>query len=184
MIGVIQMLYLTEADFQFSAELESFKSEILLYDAGNEDQFAGCMGLRDAPSAEDWIRLCNLRKDPATCEQTGTNVPSTTYFAIRESDCRLVGIIDLRHHIDHPILSVWGGHTGYSVRPSERGRGYAKEMLRLNLQNAEAMGIPRILVTCSEKNLASEKTILANGGVFERFVEVDGTRIKRYWLDL
>ena len=54
-------------------------------------------------------------------------------------------MINLRHHINHPILGTWGGHCGYSVRPSERGKGYAKEMLRLNLQNARAMGIEKLL---------------------------------------
>ena len=39
-------------------------------------------------------------------------------------------IIELLDHINHPILRTWGGHSGYTVRPSERGHGYAKEMLR------------------------------------------------------
>ena len=116
-------------------------------------------------------------------EQAGTTVPSTTYFAIRESDNRLVGVIDLRHHIDHPILGTWGGHCGYSVRPSERGKGYANEMLRLNIQNAKRMGLSKLLVVCDETNAASEKTILANGGVFEKYIEIDGCRMKRYWID-
>lgn len=89
-----------------------------------------------------------------------------------------MGIIDLRHHIDHPILGTWGGHCGYSVRPSERGKGYAKEMLRLNIQNAKRMGIPKLLVVCSETNTASEKTILANGGVFEKAIDMRKNKIK------
>lgn len=104
------------------------------------------------------------------------------YLAIRKEDNRLVGIIDLRHHINHPILGTWGGHCGYSVRPSERGKGYASEMLRLNIQKAGAMGIDKLLVTCDTTNLASEKTILANGGVFESVIDVDGCPMKRYWI--
>ena len=91
-------------------------------------------------------------------------------------------MIDLRHHINHPILGTWGGHCGYSVRPSERGKGYAKEMLRLNLQNAKAKGIEKLLVTCNVENEASERTILANGGVFEKTIDVDGDKMKRYWI--
>lgn len=56
-------------------------------------------------------------------------------------------MIDLHHHINHPILGTWGGHCGYSVRPSERGKGYAKEMLRLNIKNAKVIGIEKLLVT-------------------------------------
>ena len=91
---------------------------------------------------------------------------------------------DLRHHIDHPILGLWGGHMGYTVRPSERGKGYAKEMLRLNIQNAKAMGIEKLLVTCDVNNKASEKTILANGGVYENTIDVDGSQMKRYWIEI
>lgn len=177
------MLFLIEANEKYSDELEQFKNEVLIYDKYNDNQFAGCMGLGNCKNANEWIEICNLRKNAETCEQAGTNVPSTTYFAIRKDDDRLVGVIDLRHHINHPVLGTWGGHCGYSVRPSERGKGYAKEMLRLNIQNAREMGIPKLLVTCEETNIASEKTILANGGVFERTVEADGTIMKRYWID-
>ena len=114
--------------------------------------------------------------------QNGTEVPSHTYLAVRKSDDKVVGVIDLRHHINHPILGTWGGHCGYSVRPSERGKGYAKEMLRLNIQNAKAMGIDKLLVTCNVLNEASEKIIKANGGVFEKIIDVDGSKIKRYWI--
>ena len=94
----------------------------------------------------------------------------------------MVGIIDLRHHIDHPILGTWGGHCGYTVRPSERGHAYAKEMLRLNLRNAKALGIEKFLITCDSDNAASEKTIISNGGIYEKTIVVDGTEIKRYWI--
>ena len=103
-------------------------------------------------------------------------------LAIRRRDDKVVGVIDLRHHINHPILGTWGGHCGYSVRPSERGKGYAKEMLRLNMQNAKSMGIEKLLITCDLKNAASEKTILANGGVYENTINVDGRDLKRYWI--
>ena len=40
----------------------------------------------------------------------------------------------------------------------------------------------KLLVTCNINNQASEKTILANGGVFEKTIDVDGSQIKRYWI--
>lgn len=104
--------------------------------------------------------------------------------AIRKEDEKMIGIIDLRHHINHPILETWGGHCGYSVRPSERGKGYAKEMLRLNIKNAKEKGIENLLVTCDEDNKASEKTILSNGGVFEKTIVADGCTMKRYWIKI
>ena len=173
---------MVEVQAKYADEIWSFRQEILEYDAESEDQFAGCLSLDESKSAEEWITICQLRKNEETCEQTGTTVPSHTYLAVRKGDDKVVGVIDLRHHINHPILGTWGGHCGYSVRPSERRKGYAKEMLRLNIQNAKAMGIEKLLVTCNVNNAASERTILANGGVFEKTIDVDGEKMKRYWI--
>lgn len=79
---------------------------------------------------------------------------------------------------------TWGGHMGYSIRPCERNKGYAKEMLRLNLQNCRDRNMDRVMITCSRDNIASEKTIIANGGIFEKEIYVDGEYIKRYWITL
>lgn len=177
------MIFLTEANDRYESELQAFKEEVLEADRDNDNQFAGCNGLRNCATAREWIDICNLRKDADTCGQVGAKVPSTTYFAIRESDNRLVGVIDLRHHINHPILGSWGGHCGYSVRPSERGKGYATEMLRLNVLNAGKMGIEKMLVVCDEDNVASERTILANNGQLENIIEVEGCRMKRFWIN-
>jgi predicted acetyltransferase len=180
----MEVIKLIPPDMDYAEEIWAFRKEIFEKDADNEDQFAGCLSLDTSSSAEEWIRICRLRKSEETCTEAGTEVPSDMYLAVRQSDNRVVGIIDLRHHINHPILGTWGGHCGYSVRPSERGKGYAKEMLRLNIQNAKALGIEKMLVTCDINNTASEKTILANGGLFEKTIAVDGAEMKRYWISV
>lgn len=178
----MEQIELVEPQKKYADDIWIFRQEILECDAENEDQFAGCLSLDVSKSAEEWINICNLRKSEETCGETGTAVPSHMYLAVRKDDDKVVGAIDLRHHINHPILGTWGGHCGYSVRPSERGKGYAKEMLRLNIQNAKVLEIPKLLITCNARNEASEKTILANGGVYEETIDVDGCKIKRYWI--
>ncbi len=173
---------LIEPDIDYADDIWQFRQEILKTDADNEDRFAGCISLDDSRSAEEWIKTCRLRKEAQTCEETGTLVPADIFLAVRKADNRIVGMIDLRHHINHPILGTWGGHCGFSVRPSERGKGYAKEMLRLNIENAGKLGINKLLITCDVTNPASEKVILENGGIFENIIDVDGCRIKRYWI--
>lgn len=161
-------------------EIETFRGEI--YQAGDKDAFAGCFGLDSCESVEAWIEKVELQSRPECCPKD--RVPSDVYLAVRVQDNRLVGVIDLRHHIDHPVLREWGGHIGYSVRPGERGKGYAKEMLRQNLLNAKSLGLKRVMITCDSDNSASEKTILANGGVLEKEIFVEGTPMKRYWIEL
>ncbi len=177
-------LKLIEAAPEYAGQLWQFRKEVFEYDPDDGNRFGGCMSIESANSAEEWIEMCRMRKSAATCKQAGADVPSTTYFAVRKSDDRLVGVIDLRHHINHPILGTWGGHCCYTVRPSERGHGYAKEMLRLNLQNVKALGLNKVLVTCYPSNKASEKVILSNGGVYEKTVIIDGIRIQRFWIDI
>ena len=175
---------LIEPCVSFAEAIWAFRNEVIQYDADNEDRFAGCMSLDKCNTAEEWIKICGLRKSKATCEQVGTKVPSHTFLAVRKSDNHIVGIIDLRHHINHPVLGLWGGHCGYSVRPSERGKGYAKEMLYLNIGKAKELGIDKLLITCDVENKASEKTILANNGIYEKTIEVEGCQIKRYWISV
>lgn len=181
-VSPAEVLRLTEPSMEYEQQIWQFRQEIL--DAGDQDSFAGCGGgdrsLEACSSAGEWIERVRAGKSAETCPKG--RVPSDMYLAVRETDDRLIGIIDLRHQINTPVLSTWGGHIGYSVRPDERGKGYAKEMLRLNLMNCRRLGLQKVMVTCNENNPASEKTILANGGVFEKTVEVDGSRIKRYWI--
>lgn len=178
----MEQIELIEPGIEYADEIWEFRQEILDFDAENEDRFAGCISLEESKSAHEWIKICELRKREETCGEVGTTVPSHMYLAVRKKDNKVIGIIDLRHHINHPILGTWGGHCGYSVRPSERGKGYAKEMLRLNIRNAKELGISKLLITCGVKNNASEKTILANGGVYEKTIDVDGCKMNRYWI--
>ena len=97
---------------------------------------------------------------------------------------RILWAIQIRHHIDHPNLIEAGGHIGYGIRPSERGKWYATEMLRLALPEAKKIGLQKLLITCDEDNIASAKVIENNGGIFERFVEKDGKKMRRYWITL
>ena len=94
-------------------------------------------------------------------------------------DGQAVGFLNIRLCLNDFLLEE-GGHIGYSIRPSERGKGYAKETLRQGLQVAKEKNIKKALVTCSTENPASRAVIVANGGVFEDV----HNGVERYWIDL
>ena len=92
---------------------------------------------------------------------------------------KAVGFLNLRLALNDHLLQ-FGGHIGYSVRPTERNKGYAKAMLKQAFSFAISRNIKRVLVICHVGNSASRAVILANGGVLEDVRE--GT--ERYWIAL
>lgn len=77
-----------------------------------------------------------------------------------------------------------GGHIGDGVRPSERRKGYATEIIRLALQECKKLGLDRVLITCHKDNIGSVKSIVKNGGILENEVLEGGKPLQRYWVDL
>lgn len=82
-------------------------------------------------------------------------------------------------------LLLNGGHIGDGVRPSERRKGYATEMIRLALEECKKLGIDRVLMVCYKDNIASAKSIINNGGILENEIEAEDGKIdQRYWISL
>lgn len=169
-------VHLVKPSTEYDGDIMAFRAEFL----ENGEVIDGGSMLEKYDSAEGWF--VHLEEFSSRCPEGF--VPSDTFLAVNEDNV-VVGIIDCRRHIDHPFLGEWGGHIGYSVRKSERRKGYAKEMLRQALQIYRERGYEKVLVTCYTGNIASERTILANGGVYER--ETDdgsGHKIKRFRIEL
>lgn len=93
-----------------------------------------------------------------------------------------MGAVNIRHRLNEKLLNS-GGHIGYGIRPSERRMGYASVLLALTLEITRDMGLNKVLLVCDKGNLASEKTILKNGGQFEsEYVEENGNVVRRFWI--
>lgn len=115
-------------------------------------------------SYEEWLSSVTLNTDPQTVNKNW--VVTDTFFALRKNDDKIIGMIDLRHTLNDFLKDF--GHCGYSVRPSERKKGYATEMLRQLIGVAKKIGMAELQISVEKTNIGSIKVIEKNGGVYER----------------
>ena len=109
-------------------------------------------------------------------------IKSVIFFAVRRSDSKMVGTINVRYPYEGYVQKF--GHIGYGVHPSERRKGYGTAMLNLALDECRLLGLERVLIVCDKSNPASAKTIIKCGGVLEREEYFDGKITQRYWIEL
>ena len=173
----MEKIILVKPDLSYADEIIKYKEESL----AESPIINGSAGLDRFSSIEIWFEELKKR----SCEDTVPKglVPSSTYLGIREKDNYIVGMIDIRHYLNE-YLTQAGGHIGYGVRKTERNKGYAKQMLKLALEKCKELKIKKVLITCDEDNIASEKVILSANAKLEDIRNVDGENKKRFWIDL
>ena len=111
-------------------------------------------------------------------------VPDSVFFLLDEERNILLGAVNIRHYLNDYLLK-YAGHIGDGIRPSERRKGYATEMLRLALLECKKLRITKVLMVCDKSNIASAKSIIKNGGILENeFFAEDGEVQQRFWIDL
>lgn len=159
---------------------EYMKSELIQ----GIDRFEGIRDFEkiDKLTFEEWLDNLEKNKDEKNLSENYS--PYTLYLAMNENE-ELVGAIGIRWK-EVPALMTFGGLIGYSVRPSQRGKGYASEMLKLALEKFKFTNIDNVLITCKDFNIASKKVIEKNGGIYEYTYEnkEDGYNYLRYWISM
>ena len=171
---------LVKPDSSYAEEITSYRKEMLL--AGSSMDGTG--SLRRTENPLEWVAYSRKMEH-------GENVPENkvpaTQFVLTDTDTgRIYGMLQVRHYLNE-YLRNFAGNIGYSVRPTERRKGYAKKMLKQALQFCrEELGLDRVLISCLVDNEPSRRTILACGGVFEEKVyeHIEGVWLEKYWINL
>ena len=147
-----------------------------------EKSLNGTGGMARYENYDQW--LDKIYKEHNKINISQDRVPATTYFAVRESDNKIIGMINIRHYLNDYLMGQ-SGHIGYGVRPNERQKGYATKMLELGLEKCIELRIDKVLVVCDKTNIGSAKTIEKNNGKLGNEVINDaGVPVLRYWIDI
>ncbi len=172
----LKLVFPTE---EYKEQMEEYLKEH--FDNG-EYELNGDGGLDRIKDFDEWLQ--KIKNDVSKQTIQVGKIPSTVFLGVRKSDNRVVGTIQIRHELNERLLKNIG-HIGDGVRPSERRKGYATEMIKLALEECKKLGIQRVLMACYKDNIGSSKSIQKNGGILENEFLADNGKIEqRYWISL
>lgn len=145
----------------------------------NESIINGSELLDKTEDYDQWLAAVTANTNPESVNPAW--VLTDTFFALDDNE-KIIGIIDLRHRLNDFLKDC--GHCGYSVRPTERRKGYATEMLCQLKKIAKECGLNDLQLSVERSNEASVKTILKNGGVYERTFDFENQPADVYRITL
>lgn len=163
-----------------------YKNQITAYRDEFQDSPNGIEGSSElilANSIEEWLTWIEQNRHWDTVKQGW--MTAEQYIAVDTVDDTIVGMLNLRKELNDYLLN-YIGHVGYSIAPSRRRQGFGTKMLQLSLIESKKFGIDKVLVTCTDENIASAGVIEKNGGVLEdkRIDPGDQQLTRRYWISL
>ena len=160
-----------------------------------DSTYAVCLGYTIDSLAERLAQFIEDLKSLADVERSGAQYSDRVLWLIAED--QYIGQASIRPDLSTSYLLTYGGHIGYSIRPSQRRQGHGKTILALTLSASRQMGLKRVLVTCDSDNIGSRKIIEHNGGRFESAMSMNSRTCRaegrkptrridklRYWIDL
>lgn len=139
----------------------------------------------EKPSAEQSFEdfVAKMRRHEQGLDLPQGFVPCTILYAFVGSE--IAGRASIRHTLNEFLLN-YGGHIGYGVIPAFRRQGIATQLLQASLKICRELKLDRVLLTCDENNVGSNKIIQSCGGKLENIHSFFSNQIPkcRYWIDL
>ncbi len=173
----METLRLIQASEEYAEQIKEYRNEFEDLNVTHiRGRIPGLSYLEEYDDVRDWLQYTNAFTGKVTW-----------YMTIREADDRIIGFVCIRNKLEYDDDdTAFASHIGYSIRPSEQGKGYAKEQLKLALKKAEEAGIETVRLVCRDTNTASRKTIEACGGRYidSIYGEESGATVLRYDIDL
>lgn len=174
-------LYIVKPDLYFFGEYNDMMNE------WNESGTQIAPWFLDKPfdDLEDFAEFIRMLNNCENANLDKRYSSTSSYFVINEND-RLIGAASLRHYLTAEGYNTWG-HIGYGVRPSERRKGCAVQILKMMLEEAKAKKMRKVLVAAHTSNIGSVKVIESCGGRLENIVadtDEKGETINRYWFSV
>lgn len=179
----MEKFYLERPSFERKDEIIEYINEFVEYNS--EINGTGSLDkIIEGYTFEQALARCLSMEDENYAKKIN-RCQSKTFLLIREKDNRIVGTINVRWNLTE-AMKRFGGNIGYGIRPTERRKGYNKINLYLGMQEAQKLGLDRVMLDCDVNNLGSDRTLKALGGVLER-TEVDpedNILTNVYWFDV
>ena len=160
-----------------------------------DSTYARSLGYDSDALADHFPQFVRDLKGLADATGSFSRYPDRVLWLVHDGE--YIGQTSIRPELTTPYLLTYGGHIGYSIRPSRRCRGYGKAILGLTLVASRELGLRRVLVTCDSDNVGSRKIIEHNGGQFESAMAMPSQAFRaegrkptqlveklRYWIDL
>jgi len=170
------MIILVPPSMKYKTQIKEYIKE---HESFQENDLNGAPLLSDY-NYELWLDYIEQASHKETCFDGW--VPASQYLAVNSSD-EVIGVINIRHELND-FLRTFGGHIGYGVRPTQRRKGYATQMLTKAVHILCDQGLSTVLVTCDKDNIASKKTIEKCGGVLEKEIKhSNGHDVLLFWID-
>ncbi|MDO5714230.1 MAG: GNAT family N-acetyltransferase [Tissierellia bacterium] len=169
----MEKLQLISPTMEYKNQVMDYKKEFL----ENGETLDGTGMLAHVETYEEWLQsVKDNQKEESVWDGL---VPATTFLGVKGDE--LIGFVDIRHYLNEFLENI-GGHIGYSVKRSQRQKGYGTEILGLALEECKKIGLQKILITCHKENIPSEKIIL-HYNVFKK-ESPDQRGIKKFWITI